>query len=308
MVYFIAGMCAAFLYAAIQPTEQLRSQVWGYVADTITVIMVIVSVAHVAQGFYPHDLSVTEVVLDPFFMRPEAANSYADPSTVNRAWDNIYGRLFAPITLLWIFALSTGKGLTAKALRFSPLSQTLSLTTYSCFLFHQMIGQWYYAATRQGEWWSWWSHQKDFYWFSPQPIPVEWYEYFYLVALVVLFSKIVQSFEPVIRPIFSFFINVLKQLRRDSLVLNTEKNTTREILLIIQSITGMEVKPEWTLGECGLASLGIVQFTNTLVNTFSTPKYKIKLSMPDIMFAHNIHEIASIVDNQIDASRGELCR
>jgi hypothetical protein len=30
--------------------------------------------------------------------------------------------------------------------------------------------------------------------------------------------------------------------------------------------------------------------------------------MPDIMFANNIHEIASIVDNQIDASKGELCR
>jgi acyl-CoA synthetase (AMP-forming)/AMP-acid ligase II/peptidoglycan/LPS O-acetylase OafA/YrhL len=308
MVYFIAGMCAAFLYAAIHPTEQLRSQVWGYVADTITVIMVMVSVAHVAQGFYPLDLSVTEVVLDPFFMRPEAANSYADPSTVNRAWDNIYGRLFAPITLLWIFALSTGKGLTAKALRFSPLSQTLSLTTYSCFLFHQMIGQWYYAATRHGEWWNWWSHQKDFYWFSPQPVPVEWYEYFYLVALVVLFSKIVQPLEPVIRSIFSFFINLLKQLRRDSVVLNTEKTTTSDILLIIQSITGMEVKPEWSLGECGLASLGIVQFTNTLVNTFSTPEYKIKLSMPDVMSAHNIHDIASIVDNQIDAATAELCR
>jgi hypothetical protein len=128
------------------------------------------------------------------------------------------------------------------------------------------------------------------------------------VALVVLFSKIVQPLEPVIRSIFSFFINVLKQLRRDSLVLNTEKNTTSEILLIIQSITGMEVKPEWSLGECGVASLGVVLFTNTLVNTFSTPKYKIKLSMPDIMFAHNIHEISSIVDNQIDASTGELCR
>jgi acyl-CoA synthetase (AMP-forming)/AMP-acid ligase II/peptidoglycan/LPS O-acetylase OafA/YrhL len=308
MVYFIAGMCAAFLYGAIRPSEQLRTQVWGYVADTITVIMVIISVAHIAQGYYPFDLSVTEVTLDPFFMRPEAANSYADPSTVNRAWDNIYGRLFAPITLLWIFALSTGEGLTAKALRFSPLSQTLSLTTYSCFLFHQMVGQWYYAATRHGEWWGWWSHQKDFYWFSPQPIPVEWYEYFYIVGLVVLFSKIVQPLELAIRGAFGFFINLFKKIKGGSIILDTEKTTISEILLIIESLTGMEVKPEWSLEECGLASLGVVQFTNTLEHAFSTPENQIKLSMTDIMSTHNIYEIASIVDNNIDSAKAELSR
>jgi hypothetical protein len=70
----------------------------------------------------------------------------------------------------------------------------------------------------------------------------------------------------------------------------------------------MEVKPEWSLEECGLASLGVVQFTNTLEHAFSTPENQIKLSMTDIMSTHNIYEIASIVDNNIDSAKAELSR
>lgn len=293
MVYFVAGMCAAFLYDAIRPSEQRRAHIWGYVADAITVIMIAVSVAHVAQGYFPHGATVMEVSLEPLFMRPEAADTFADPETVNRIWDNIYARLFAPITLLWIFALSTGQGLTARVLRFNPVSQVLAPTAYACFLFHQMVGQWYYAITRNGEWWNWWSHQKSFYWFSPQPVPVEWYEYFYVVGLVVLFSKLAQPIEPLLRRGFTLAINFMKGVNATS---QPAKDTTAEILQVVQRVTGMEAKPEWNLEECGLASLGIVQFTNTLETEFSTPTHKIKLSASDIMSALDIREIASIVD------------
>ena len=293
IVYFVAGMCAAFLYDAIRPSEQRRAHIWGYVADAITVFMLAVSVAHVAQGYIPYGVSVAETSLESFFMRPEAADTYADPATVNRIWDNIYARLFAPITLLWIFALSTGQGLTARVLRFNTISQTLAPTAYACFLFHQMVGQWYYAATRNGEWWNWWSDQKSFYWFSPQPVPVEWYEYFYVVGLVVLFAKVVQPIDPLLRRGFTFTVSLMKG-KNDTRSL--AKDTTTEVLLIVERMTGIEVKPEWNLAECGLASLGIVQLTNTLETKFSTPAHKIRLPVPAIIAADNIREIASIVD------------
>lgn len=292
MVYFVAGMCAAFLYDAIRPAEKLRAHIWGYVADTITVLMILVSVAHVAQGYFPQGTDASAVSLEPFFMRPEAADTFADPATVNRIWDNIYARLFAPITLLWIFALSTGQGVTARVLRFSPLSQVLAPTAYACFLFHQMVGQWYYAITR-GEWWNWWSDQKAFYWFSPQPVPVEWYEYFYVVGLVVLFSKLVQPLEPTLRRSFNFVANTIRGTATGK---QLAKDTTTEILLIVQRVTGLEAQPDWSLAECGLASLGIVQFTNTLESEFSTPDHKIRLPVPDIVAAQSIQEIAAIVD------------
>ncbi|WP_293752335.1 acyl carrier protein, partial [uncultured Paraglaciecola sp.] len=267
--------------------------IWGYVADAITVFMLAVSVAHVAQGYIPYGVSVAETSLESFFMRPEAADTYADPATVNRIWDNIYARLFAPITLLWIFALSTGQGLTARVLRFNTISQTLAPTAYACFLFHQMVGQWYFAATRNGEWWNWWSDQKSFYWFSPQPVPVEWYEYFYVVGLVVLFAKIIQPIDPILRRGFTFSVSLMKT-KSDTRSL--AKDTTTEVLLIVERMTGIEVKPEWNLAECGLASLGIVQLTNTLETKFSTTAHKIRLPVSAIIAADNIREIASIVD------------
>lgn len=293
MVYFVAGMCAAFLYDSIRPAEQARARIWGYVADAITVLMIVVSVAHVAQGYFPQGSEVTGVSLEPFYMRPEAADTFADPATVNRIWDNIYARLFAPITLLWIFALSTGQGMTARVLRFSPLSQVLAPTAYACFLFHQMVGQWYYAITRNGEWWNWWADQKAFYWFSPQPVPVEWYEFFYVVGLVVLFSKMVQPLEPWLRRGLAHVGNLLTGGRATP---RRAKDTTTEVLQLVQRVTGLEAQPEWSLAECGLASLGVVQFTNTLEIEFSTPDYKIRLPVPDIMAAQNIRAIAAIVD------------
>jgi hypothetical protein len=133
MVYFLVGMCAAFLYDAIRPTEQKRSHIWGYVADVITLIIICVSIAHITQGYTHFGPEVTQVPVDAYFMRPEAANSYADPSITNRIWDEIYSRSFAPLTLLWIFALSTGKGFTARLLRMSPfhsLHQPLMHVSY----------------------------------------------------------------------------------------------------------------------------------------------------------------------------------
>lgn len=288
MVYFMAGMCAAFVYDAVRPAEQRRAHIWGYIADAITVLIIAVSVAHVAQGYIPHDDTART-----FFMRPEAANSFADPAAVFRIWDDVYPRLFAPITLLWIFALSTGQGLTARVLRFTPLSQTIAPAAYGCFLFQQMVGQWYYAITRHGDWWNWWSYRKDFYWFSPQPVPVEWYEYFYLVGLTVLFTKMVEPLDPLIRRGFTFVVNFLKG---GSTQPQPAKDSLSEILQIVLRTTGMEAEPEWNLVECGLASLGIVQFTHALETEFSTPTQKISLSVSAIMSARDIHEIASIVD------------
>lgn len=60
-------------------------------------------------------------------------------------------RIMAPLTTLWIYAMATGEGYTAAILRGDFLVNTLGPNSYNCFLFHQMVGQWYTAATRPGE-------------------------------------------------------------------------------------------------------------------------------------------------------------
>ncbi|OLF54048.1 AMP-binding protein [Pseudomonas chlororaphis] len=297
MVYFVLGMCVAFLYDAIRPAEQGRAYRWGYVADAITLLVIAFSAAHVLQGYIPHGAAVAQ---DTFFLRPSAADSVADPGIVHRIWDEINSRLFAPITLLWVFALSTGQGLTARILRLNPISQTLAPTAYACFLFHQVVGQWYYAATRHGEWWNWWSYRKDFYWFSPQPVPVEWYEYFYVVGLVVIFAKLVQPLEQLARRGFALALGALQKAKP---VAALPEDTLGAILQIVQRSTGLEARAEWSLEECGLASLGVVQFTNTLRAQFSTSGCMLVLSVAKIMSAGDIREIAAIVEAARDEAR-----
>ena len=93
-------------------------------------------------------------------MRPDDANQWTDTAATNRIWDNSYARMFCPLTTVWVFAISTGRGFTCKVLRANFLYVTLSPHSYNCFLFHQMVAQWYYAATRPGSFWNWWQYRK----------------------------------------------------------------------------------------------------------------------------------------------------
>ena len=107
------------------------------------------------EEFLPVSLLPQQKVDDTLFCvpslnRPNEANFIGDSPAVTRLWDEICARMMAPLTTLWIFAMSTGEGWTASFLRRDILVNTLSPTAYNCFLFHQMIGQWYIAVTRPG--------------------------------------------------------------------------------------------------------------------------------------------------------------
>ena len=229
-------------------------------------------------------------------MRPEAANSYADPAVTNRIWDEIYSRSFAPLTLLWIFALSTGKGLTARILRMSPLSKFLAPTAYACFLFHQMVGQWYYAATRGGDWWNWWDNRKGFYWFSPEPVPVEWYEYFYLVGLVVIFAKLIQPVDSLLHELVSKVMHFFRKSKKTG---SSILDTSEIVLTTAAKVSGLEVNKDLSLNDNGLASLGVVRFVNALESELSSPSKKITLSIAEIMAAEDLNDVISIVNKTI---------
>ena len=112
-------------------------------------------------------------------------------------------RLYSPLIAVWIALLSIPKGSrTTRLLESNLLSKVLAPTSYGCFLFHQIIGQWYWWATRNGNGiatpdvgdqtsWSWWAYPKEYYWFSPQPLPVAWYEFFFIVGMATCFSAAV---------------------------------------------------------------------------------------------------------------------
>ena len=103
----------------------------------MSLVLLSVMILHVAQGTRPksEDGSVS---LEGFEMRPHEADTYADNRSVARIWDSIWGRLFMPITTLWIYALSTGQGFTAYVASQRFIVDNLSPASYNCFLFHQV--------------------------------------------------------------------------------------------------------------------------------------------------------------------------
>ena len=177
--------------------------------------------------------------------------------------------------------------------------QFLAPTAYACFLFHQMVGQWYYAATRSGEWWNWWDDRKSFYWFSPEPVPVEWYEYFYVVGLVVIFAKLIQPADTLLRNLVAMIIQRIKSVGSNAEYDKPVMDTAEVVLETAAKISGLEVNRELSLNDNGLASLGIVRFVNALESEFSLPGQKVSFSMAEIMAAQDLNEVIAIVEKAI---------
>eukprot|EP00986_Skeletonema_menzelii_P004528 scaffold1545_cov124-Skeletonema_menzelii.AAC.11 len=282
-IYFVIGMAAAFLYDAHRPAEKHSARRWGWLADLITLMMIGMSIALVMQGVQTYD--------GEMYMRPGSANEKSDSGSSNRLWDNIGGRIFAPLTTLWIYALSTGEGFTAKLLRWNFLSTTLAPNAYNCFLFHQMVAQWYYAATRNGSMWNWWRYRKDFYWFSPAPCPVEWYEYFYVVGLVVAFSRLMNALEPLVSDGLSNLKGIFVKAEESD-----DEDTAKLLAEIIEGMTGIEPLMDYTLEECGLASIGVPVLVNLLNKNFSTKRRRLNVTASDLVEAKTIGDMVEVVD------------
>lgn len=282
VTYFAIGMVIAFLYDAVKPSEKHNARIWGWIADGCTFVMVSIGIVVICQG----DGHSQEK-----FFRPPEADEYTDDAITSRLWDNISGRIMCPVTSLWIFALSTGKGYTAAILRNQFLVHFLGPNSYGCFLFHQVVGQWYYAVTRKGAWWNWWRYRKRFYWFSPAPCPVEWYEYFYLVGLVVVFSQFV---EHTLLPAVKKGLRILDRRQQDE---KEEVDVTQTLFHIIEGVTGIEPEIEFSLDEVGLASVGLPVIVRMLNDAFSKKHIQCDITHQDLIRAKTMADIIAIVED-----------
>jgi hypothetical protein len=289
-LYFVIGTATAFLYDAYRPAERHNAWIWGLVADGCTLVLIAFSIAAILQGkstySYNKDLE--------FYMRPDEANQWTDTSSVNRIWDASYARLFCPLTTLWVFAISSGRGVTCMFLRQKILSETLSPHAYNCFLFHQMVAQWYFAATRPGSFWNWWQYRKTMYWFSPQPCPTEWYEYFLVVGLVVAWSNLMFNLEPVVAQALDWVASLGKIGKED--IEEEEEETTKVLKDIIEGMTGIEPETDYTLEECGLASIGVPALVIMLNKNFSKGKRQVTVVAADLVSAETIGDMAVVID------------
>lgn len=288
-LYFIIGVVLAFIYDAYKPSEHHNAYIWGYVTDACTLIQLGITITIIVQPKYD----------DPDaerWFRPEDANYIGDASYVHRLWDNLCGRIMCPLTTLWIFGMATGEGYTSMIFRNDFLVNTLGPNSYNCFLFHQMVGQWYSAATRPGMW-NWWQHRKSFYWFSPGPCPVEWYEYFTVVGLVVAFASFMNN------TIGPYIMGVGMKITR---LLGGEKDDNDDVDIgpalcdLIEKMTGIEPEMDSTLDEVGMASVGIPVLVGMLNSALSTKGSPLSVTLADLVEVKTIGDIVLVVEEARD--------
>lgn len=295
MLYFVIGAVTAFLYDAYRPAEKADIRAWGYVADGCTLLVIAWSICLVAQGNIAYDFD------NEYALRPDEANNYIDTAQTNRLWDNLCGRFVAPMTTLWIFALSTGEGYTASVLRIPFLVTNIAPHSYNCFLFHQPVAQWYFAATRNGTWWNWWRYRKTMYWFSPGPVPVEWYEYFYLVVLTVGFSALMNATAlPFVNAVIGFLSEIIFGQGEDE-----EVNLADALVDAIEDMSGFAPELDWTLDQCGLSSVGLPQLAQRLQKALSSKGSNMTVTAASLSSARTVGDIVKVLQEIKDLSKAD---
>ena len=101
------------------------------------------------------------------------------------------------------------------------------------------------------------------------------------------------------RPILSSFcIRVVTSLK-ELLVKGEEdddEDTGKVLCESIESMTGIEPLMDYTLEECGLASVGVPVLVNLLNKNFSTKSRRIKITAADLVEAKTIGDMVAVVD------------
>jgi len=185
MPIFGGGVVSAFVFDAWRPYagQARRRAPWalplsGAVTDAITVLLLA--------------LSITTVVA-PEGLRPAQVGE-DDPQGI-RMYAAVMSRIYAPLLAAWLYAMAAGHGATAWVFSQPFMVNTLAPTAYNIYIFHQWVGQMYWWVTRN-DMWSYWRYRKDYYWFSPQAVPVNWWEYPLLVVLTTAWAMFMNLFNP----------------------------------------------------------------------------------------------------------------
>lgn len=203
----------------------------------------------------------------------------------------VWSRFLLPVMVLWLYGLATGVGYSVKFFTLPLLTDTLAPISYNMYLFHQWVGQIYYLATR-GEWWSYWRHRKAFFWFSPSPVPVGWWEYFYIVILTTFLSFGLAKIDPWMISKWERGRGKMRKLLFAGGEKREDLTTMQVVLLGVERLTGAGVEPDWTLAECGLSSVA----GPVIINMLTTAVPGITLSLAELVEVDTIGGLANLLD------------
>ena len=76
-----------------------------------------------------------------------------------------------------------------------------------------------------------------------------------------------------------------------------DEDTGKVLFEIIEGMTGIEPAMDYTLEECGLASIGVPTLVGLLNKNFSKKKRRLNISAYDLVSAKTIGDLVQVVDD-----------
>jgi len=286
----LTGTVAYFLYDVHRPYVRHNCWKYSWTCDILTAAFVAWHVGMVFNKNFPY----------PAFTNDTDDNFGTDHNSgLNRyVWSVLCTRLQVPLIGLWIGLVSMpGKSFTARFLEMPVLANTLGPTAYGCFLYHQIVGQWYFWATR-GVAWDWWSFRKSYFWFSPKPMPGAWYEFFYVVMLVSFFAMFVNAYINVyLSMAWAGLGRMVNKLVGGGAGDSNELTSLQLVNHALEELLGttVDLHEEDKLEHAGLGSLGLTE----LVSTINSMEDRLQLAVSDVAGQHNIGELTRLIDEKL---------
>lgn len=228
--------------------------------------------------------------------------SPADDERDWRIWAYFMSRLCSPICFIWLYGLAVGKGVTANILANDIVVVYLAPASYNIYLFHQFVYEWYWFFTRN----YWWSKPKSFFWFSPLPTPVPYWEFFIVLFITVGLSLVLEH--KVNTHLVTWFANLAQRFcGKDTFIIHgiMDEDVESVVKSVIADVTGvdpMSIKPSSTLMETGCSSM-----TCPIILSKMKRHYKfLSLSYRDLFQVETIEDLAKLVKRRLEkvATRG----
>jgi len=155
-----------FHFMQARPDKQANAWIWGLATDAMTIFMIVAYILLVHFGVEVEHRLSNKSLLE------------------SRMYCGVAPRLAVPFFSVYLYGLSVGRGVFARFCKSRLLVRVLSPASYSMYLLHQPVFEWYSVVTRG----SWWTQRKQFSWFSPDPMEVNFWEAFVIIALTTVFS------------------------------------------------------------------------------------------------------------------------
>jgi hypothetical protein len=313
-------MAAYFWYDAVRPVESHKRALYGHCADVLTLAFFAFHLAHFLDIDWPYPTNVTGKMWE---VVPEEHHRW-DTGIKRYVWSVMITRLYSPLIAVWIALLSIPKGSrTTRLLESNLLSKVLAPTSYGCFLFHQIIGQWYWWATRNGNGiktadvgdktsWMWWAYPKEYYWFSPQPLPVAWYEFFFIVGMTTCFSAAVDRWlNTPLTVLWIKFITFFRNIIWPNSAKSAETSGSSEesspedaVIKAVAAVTGVDerVSLDDSFDEIGLVSVGLP----VLVGIINAGEQFAVISAQEIATCANLRDVVRIIASKRESARSSV--